>query len=128
MKKKRQLNRISWTWNLFFILMLGIVAMLIALPVLLIVIISFSSTDSISQVGYNFFPLEWSLEGYYYTFKMGSQLVYSYLVTIANSVLGTALGLVVMAMYAYVICQKRFWLERSLTWFLFFTMLFGGGH
>lgn len=127
MKKKRQLNRISWTWNLFFILMLGIVAMLIALPVLLIVIISFSSTDSISQVGYNFFPLEWSLEGYYYTFKMGSQLVYSYLVTIANSVLGTALGLVVMAMYAYVICQKRFWLERSLTWFLFFTMLFGGG-
>ena len=32
-----------------------------------------------------------------------------------------------MAMYAYVICQKRFWLERGLTWFLFFTMLFGGG-
>ena len=127
MKKKRQLNRISRTWNLFFILMLGIVALLILLPVLLIVIISFSSTDSISQVGYNFFPLEWSFEGYYYTFKMGSQLVYSYIVTIANSVFGTALGLLIMAMYAYVICQKRFWLERGLTWFLFFTMLFGGG-
>ena len=64
MKKKRQLNRISRTWNLFFILMLGIVALLILLPVLLIVIISFSSTDSISQVGYNFFPLEWSFEGF----------------------------------------------------------------
>ena len=107
--------------------MLGVFALLFILPVLLIVIVSFSSTDSINQVGYNFFPVEWSLEGYYYTFKMGSQLVYSYLVTIANSVIGTALGLLIMSMYAYVICQKRFWLERGLTWFLFFTMLFGGG-
>ena len=96
-------------------------------PVILIVIVSFSSTSSINEVGYNFFPVEWSMEGYYYTFKMGSQLVYSYLVTIVNSALGTALGLIVMSMYAYVICQKRFWLERGLTWFLFFTMLFGGG-
>lgn len=93
MKKKKQLNQISWTWNLAFIFILGIVALLTVLPLLLIVIISFSSTNSISQVGYNFFPVEWSFEGYYYTFKMGSQLVYSYLVTIAHSVLGTALGL-----------------------------------
>lgn len=127
MKKTKQLNRISWKWNLVFNIVLGFFALLFILPVLLIVIVSFSSTNSINQVGYNFFPVEWSLEGYYYTFKMGSQLVYSYLVTIANSVIGTLLGLLIMSMYAYVICQKRFWLERGLTWFLFFTMLFGGG-
>ncbi|MDE7352658.1 MAG: carbohydrate ABC transporter permease [Acetatifactor sp.] len=127
MKKRKELNQINWKWNLVFNIVLGVFALLFILPVLLIVIVSFSSTDSINQVGYNFFPVEWSLEGYYYTFKMGSQLVYSYLVTIANSVIGTVLGLLVMSMYAYVICQKRFWLERGLTWFLFFTMLFGGG-
>lgn len=127
MKKKRELNQINWKWNLIFILILGIVGMLIVLPVLLIVIISFSSTASINEAGYTFFPIEWSLEGYYYTFKLGIQLVYSYLVTIASSAIGTVLGLIVMSMYAYVICQKRFWLERGLTWFLFFTMLFGGG-
>lgn len=127
MKKKRHLNQISWRWNLIFILILGMVGMLIVLPMLLIIIISFSSTASINDAGYTFFPAEWSLEGYYYTFKMGSQLVYSYLVTIASSAIGTGLGLLVMSMYAYVICQKRFWLERGLTWFLFFTMLFGGG-
>ena len=127
MKKKKQLNRINWKWNLVFNIVLGIFALLFLLPVFLIVIVSFSSTESINQVGYNFFPVEWSMEGYYYTFKMGSQLVYSYLVTIANSVIGTALGLLIMSMYAYVICQKRFWLERGLTWYLFFTMLFGGG-
>lgn len=127
MKKKRELNQINSKWNLIFILILGLVGMLIVLPVLLIVIISFSSTASINDAGYTFFPAEWSFEGYYYTFKMGSQLVYSYLVTIASSAIGTVLGLLVMSMYAYVICQKRFWLERGLTWFLFFTMLFGGG-
>lgn len=127
MKKTKQLNRINWKWNLIFNIVLGFFALVFILPVLLIVIVSFSSTNSINQVGYNFFPVEWSLEGYYYTFKMGSQLVYSYLVTIANSVIGTVLGLLIMSMYAYVICQKRFWLERGLTWFLFFTMLFGGG-
>lgn len=127
MKNKKQLNRINWKWNLVFCALLGIFALVIVLPVLLIVIVSFSSTDSINQVGYSFFPVEWSLDGYYYTFKLGSQLVYSYLVTIANSVIGTALGLAIMAMYAYVISQKRFWLSRGLTWFLFFTMLFGGG-
>ena len=127
MKKKREPNQLNWKWNLIFILILGIVGMLIVLPVLLIVIISFSSTASINEAGYTFFPIEWSLEGYYYTFKLGIQLVYSYLVTIASSAIGTVLGLIVMSMYAYVICQKRFWLERGLTWFLFFTMLFGGG-
>ena len=127
MKKKREPNQLNWKWNLIFILILGIVGMLIVLPVLLIVIISFSSTASINEAGYTFFPIEWSLEGYYYTFKLGIQLVYSYLVTIASSAIGTVLGLIIMSMYAYVICQKRFWLERGLTWFLFFTMLFGGG-
>lgn len=127
MKKKKQLNRVSWKWNLIFNIVLGIFAVAFVLPVLLIVIVSFSSTNSINQVGYNFFPVEWSLEGYYYTFQMGTQLLYSYLVTIGNSVIGTILGLLIMSMYAYVICQKRFWLERGLTWFLFFTMLFGGG-
>ncbi len=126
-EKKKQMNRISVKWNIAFHIILGVAALVAAIPVLLMVIVSFSSTESIQKVGYNFLPQEWSLEGYYYTFKLGSQLVYSYLVTIAYSVLGTALGLLVMAMYAYVICQKRFWLERGLTWFLFFTMLFAGG-
>lgn len=125
--KHKKLNRISWKWNLIFIIILGIAALTVVIPVLLLVIVSFSSTSSISEVGYNFFPVEWSLEGYYYTFKMGSQLAYSYLVTIAYAVTGTILGLFVMSMFAYVICQKKFWLERGLTWFLFFTMLFGGG-
>lgn len=126
-KQMSRLNVLSWKWNIIFNVLLGIFALMIVIPVLLMVIVSFSSSDSINEVGYNFFPTEWSLEGYYYTLKMGSQLAYSYMVTIAYATIGTLLSLGVMAMYAYVICQKKFWLERALTWFLFFTMLFGGG-
>ena len=126
-KEKKSLNRISRKWNFVFTLVLSVCALMVLLPVLLVVIVSFSSTESISQVGYNYFPAEWSLEGYRHLMKIGDQLIDSYLVTIVYAVFGTISGLVVMSMYAYVISQKRFWLERPLTWFLFFTMLFSGG-
>lgn len=129
MKKKAEnhMNRISSGWNRFFTVILAIVALLAVIPVALMVIVSFSSTESIKEVGYNFIPAEWSLEGYFYAMKMGDQLLNSYIVTIVYSVAGTVLSLFVMSMFAYVISQKKFWLERKLTWFLFFTMLFSGG-
>ena len=129
MKKEipKHMNRISLKWNRIFTLILAIAALAVLIPVLLMVIVSFSSTESINEVGYNFFPAEWSLEGYYYALRMGDQLLNSYIVTIVYSVVGTVLSLLIMSMYAYVICQKKFWLERKLTWFLFFTMLFSGG-
>lgn len=126
-RKEKQMNRISKPMNALFTTVLSVCALLIVLPVALMIIISFSSTDSIQAVGYNFFPQEWSLEGYRYLLKMGDQIVDSYMVTVAYSVLGTILSLIVVATYSYVISRKEFWLERFLTWLLFFTMLFGGG-
>lgn len=102
-------------------------ALTILIPMLLMVIISFSSTSSISHVGYTFFPEQWSLEGYRYLFKMGDQLLRSYRVTILYSVIGTVFGLFIMLMYAYVISLKEFRFHKQLTWFLFFTVLFSGG-
>lgn len=123
----KRTNGIKMKWDIIFNLILTSGALLVVFPVLLVVIISFSSTRSIDEIGYNYFPIEWSLEGYRYVFEMGEQLVDSYLVTIAYAVVGTVLSLAVMSLYAYVLCQKTFWLQRGLTWFLFFTMLFSGG-
>lgn len=124
---KKKFNVISKKWNLIFLLILICAAIITVLPILLVLIVSFSSSDSLSEVGYSFFPVSWSLNGYIYLMKMGNQFFTSYLVTIAYATIGTILGLIVMTMFAYVICQKKFWLSRALTWFLFFTMLFGGG-
>lgn len=102
------------------------VAMII-IPLLLVVVVSFSSETSIADNGFTYFPTEWTLNGYKYLFKTGNQLLDSYLVTIFHSTTGTLLSLAVMSMFAYAIAQKRFKHNRLLIWFLFFTMLFNGG-
>ncbi|MBQ9580502.1 MAG: hypothetical protein IJR23_04940, partial [Lachnospiraceae bacterium] len=40
--------------------------------------------------------------------KIGDQVLASYRITIIHTLLGTAMSLFVMTMYAYVIAQKRF--------------------
>ena len=129
MKKEQsmKLNRISWQWNAVFNVILGIFALMIVIPVLLMVIISFSSTESINEVGFNFIPAEWSLEGYYYTFRMGSQLVYSYLVTILRTVIGTVLNVTFTALMAYPLSRKHYPARKVLTVLVTFTMWFSGG-
>lgn len=126
-KKEKQINRISRGWNIVFSIILVIVSVLVLAPVVLLVVVSFSSMDSIYEVGYNFVPAEWSLEGYRYVLKIGDQVFQSYKITIIYAVSGTILSLLIMMMYAYVICQRLFWLQRPLIWFMFFTMLFSGG-
>lgn len=126
-KKNKALNRVGAGWNVFFNILLATVAVLALAPLVLMFIISFSSTESIEQVGFSYFPLEWSLEGYKYVIKTGTQIVNSYIVTIANSVLGTVLLLLMMSMYAFVLCQQRFRPRKFLLWFAYFTALFGAG-
>lgn len=126
-KKNKALNQVSTGWSIFFTILLTMVAVITLAPMLLMFIISFSSVESINQVGYSYFPVEWSLEGYEYVFKTGSQIVDSYIVTTANAVLGVVLVLLLTSMYAFVLCQKKFEWRQALLWFAYFTSLFGAG-
>lgn len=126
-KEENKFNLISKKWNVFYIVILSIFALIVIIPMVLVIIISFSSETSISNAGYTFFPDEWSLQGYKYLGKMGDQIVDSYVITIFYTIVGTVLSLSAMAMYAYVISQRSFHFNRFLTWMLFFTMLFSGG-
>lgn len=127
MESRNNFNSISKKWNVAFVIILAFFALLVVIPMVLVIIISFSSETSITNVGYTFFPEEWSLQGYGYLGKMGDQIVNSYIITIFYTVAGTVMSLAAMAMYAYVISLKNFRLGRFLTWLLFFTMLFSGG-
>ena len=120
-------NRISPGWNAAFSVLLGLVSLLMLIPLVLVIIVSFSSEGSIAQVGYSFFPVEWSLQGYEYLGTMGDQIVDSYIITIIHTLLGTIMSLTVMSMYAFVIALKNFKFRKIYTWVLFFTMLFSGG-
>ena len=58
------INRISKKSNFVLNIIFLIWALACVLPLLLVVIVSFSSEQSIFQNGYSFIPSEWSLAAY----------------------------------------------------------------
>jgi len=93
----------------------------------LVIIVSFSSSRSVAEVGFSLIPAEWSLQAYQHLWTIGKQLKDSYLITIFYTAAGTVMSVTTMSLYAYVIAQRNFIARKFLTWFLFFTMLFSGG-
>jgi len=126
-KKQYKVNQISDGWNLLFSLLMIVLAFCTVMPIILMVVISFSSAESIALNGYKYIPSEWSLEAYKAIAKMGSSFGRSYLMTIFYTAVGTVLGLIVMSMFAYVLARKDFVYRRQLSFWIFFTTLFSGG-
>lgn len=124
-----KLTRISKGANLAILFFLCLFAFVVIVPIVLVVVVSFSSEYSIKKTGYSFFPMEWSLSAYEYLIvgDLGTQIFQSYFVTIAQTLVGTGLSILVMSLYAYVLTQRRFSGKKFYTMVLFITMLFGGG-
>ncbi|OUS70793.1 sugar ABC transporter permease [Paenibacillus sp. MY03] len=109
--------------NLAFI----ILSIVIILPFALVVIVSLSSNESVLQQGYSYFPSEWSFEAYQYILTTPDIILQAYGVTILITVIGTVCGLLLTAMTAYSISRSDYRYNRITTFYIFFTMLFGGG-
>ena len=121
------INRISKTTDRILNLIFLIWTLACVLPLILVVIVSFSSEQSIFQNGYSFFPSEWSLDAYRFFFRLGDQLVRSYGITIFVTVAGTLFSLAITAMFAYVLSRADYAYNRLFTLLMLFTMLFNGG-
>ena len=122
-----RINRIMpWT-NAIYSVVMSLIAIITVIPVVLVFIISITSSQSLTLRGFSFFPLSTSFTAYQSLFKSGSQLVDSYLITIAVTALHTVVSVLIMTMYAYVLAQQRFPGRKFYTFVIFFTMLFSGG-
>ena len=121
------INRISKTTDRILNLIFLIWTLACVLPLILVVIVSFSSEQSIFQNGYSFFPSEWSLDAYRFFFRLGDQLVRSYGITIFVTVAGNLFSLAITAMFAYVLSRADYAYNRLFTLLMLFTMLFNGG-
>jgi len=97
------------------------------LPVILVVVVSFTHIDSLVSDGYRFFPAKMSLIAYESLFKDYGTIVRAYAISIGLTVIGTVLSVILMAMYAYPISRQDYPFRTFFTFFLFFTMLFSGG-
>lgn len=113
--------------NKIVTLLFIILSAAVFLPVLLVFIVSLSSQDSVTAVGYSFFPRELSLEAYRYLFHSGQYLVRAFFNSLFITVSGTFLGVVFMCPMAYALSRKEFRYRNILLVFCLFPMLFSGG-
>lgn len=114
-------------FNVLSYLMLGIFTVFCTLPFILIISGSFSTQESILKDGYQLWPKEFTLEAYRILFKSPQALLNAYGVTIGVTTIGTFLSLFLMSMAAYVLSCKDFKYRNKVSFFYYFTSVFGGG-
>lgn len=127
LRKEKEINVISKKTNALLLVLLSIFVVLCVMPVLLVVIVSFSSEQSIYLKGYSFFPAEFSLEAYQFFLSLGDQIFRSYGITLFVTVFGTLFSLTVTTMFAYVLSRPDYRYGKIITFLMLFTMLFNGG-
>lgn len=108
-------------------IVMAIITILAAMPMILLVIASFTSNTYITQHGYSFFPAEWSLEAYSYLWTEKAQILNSYFITIIVTLIGTTVGLIMTMLYGYALSIPHFPGRSFFAFYVFFTMLFNGG-
>ena len=96
-------------------------------PLILMISASFSSETDISKYGYSLFPRTFTTAAYHYILQDPGQILMAYGVTITITLVGTAVGVLVMALLAYPLSRKDFLLRKPLSFYVFFTLLFSGG-
>jgi putative aldouronate transport system permease protein len=106
---------------------LTVLSIITLLPILLIVIASFTDEQALLSNGYSFLPKALSLDAYYYMVKQSSTILRAYGITFTVTILGTAGSVLLTTMLAYPMSRKNFKYRNVLSFFVFFTMLFNGG-
>lgn len=125
--KNRGPNDLTPTANLLVNVFFWIYTAVCIMPLVLVIIVSFSDEKGVLIHGYNFIPEAWSLEAYKFMFKDWHQILRSFGISVFLATVGTAISLVMMSLYAYPISRSDFPHKSFFSFFMFFTMLFNGG-
>ena len=125
--KRLRENRVSLQAEIIIHIVMILFCLICIIPFIFVVIISFSSQDSIRQIGFSFTPKSLSLEAYKYVFDVGEQLWASYFNSFFTTILGTVFSVIICIMYSYALFRKDFKYRTFFTFFSFFTTMFGGG-
>lgn len=122
-----RLNQISRRAEAGFHLILGLFALACIIPFIFVIIISFSSEDSIRRIGYSFLPAAWSLDAYRQVLSLGDALWRSYFNSFFITIVGTLVSVTMCVLYAYPLYRKDYRFRGFFSFISFFTMIFGGG-
>lgn len=109
--------------NFVFILL----SLSFVIPLIYTISISFSAEKDIILYGYKLIPKQISLDAWKLLLGSGSPLLQAYKVTAFVAILGTALSVLFMSMFAYTQMRNNCAFRGFLTKYMLVTMLFSGG-
>lgn len=110
-------------FRIFNVMLLVITMLIMIVPILKIISDSLDATSSYSM---NIIPRKITFGAYIKIFS-SKELRTPFMVSMYTTVVGTALGLLLTTLGAYVLLQKQMPGNRFFTWTIFFTMIFNGG-
>lgn len=106
---------------------IGFFAVCCLIPFWLIVSTSFTSEKSIMEFGFRLWPKQFTTFAYQIVFENPQLIIGSYIVTIVLTVVGTAAGLILVAMTGYALQRPDFAFRNNISFYIYFTTLFSGG-
>lgn len=126
-QSKRPIGRDRAIFNTISYVFLAILAAVCLLPFLLVISGSFTEQYAIQLHGYQLIPETFSLDAYKMLFRIPEDILRAYGVTIFVTFTGTTVGLFFTSMAAYVLASPDFKYRYQVSFFFYFTSIFGGG-
>ena len=126
-QKNHRLNSVSAGTEAVMNVVLALFSLCCIIPFIFVVIISFSSEESIRTIGYSFWPMAWSTDTYAYAFEKLPQIWRSFFNSVLITGIGTVLSTLICVLYSYALYRPDFIYRNFFNFFSFFVMLFGGG-
>lgn len=124
---KKKIGRDRAIFNGVSFIILTLFSVFCLFPFLLVLSGSFSDQNAILVDGYRLIPTKFSSEAYRMLFKIPGDLIRAYGVTIFVTGAGTFFGLLFTCMAAYVLSSRDFKYRYGVSFFYYFTSIFGGG-
>lgn len=126
-QKNHRLNSVSAGTEAIMNVVLALFSLCCIIPFIFVVIISFSSEESIRTIGYSFWPMAWSTDTYAYAFEKLPQIWRSFFNSVLITGIGTVLSTLICVLYSYALYRPDFKYRNFFNFFSFFVMLFSGG-
>lgn len=108
------------------IVVIAVFCIFCILPFVMIISNSFEKELNITRYGFGLFPREFSTAAYELILK-DKQIPTAYGVTIFTTVTGTLLSMLATITMAYPLSLKKLRFRNVFNFYIYFTMLFGGG-
>ena len=120
-------NRVSNGSNAILNLIFILISLTCIIPVLLVLAISVSDEDMISEFGYSLIPRAFSAEGFLFLTNQSEMILRAVGISLFVTIVGTVLGVLLTTLMGYTISRPNYKLKGFLTWVVFIPMVFNGG-